>query len=92
MQKILAVASTDLYIFLSDRANLVGLLLIPSVLTIVLGLVSGQELPTLDIAVIDQGFMLMNVGEKLATGYGCSNPCKGSESIATATSIICNHQ
>ncbi|MEM9950006.1 MAG: ABC transporter permease [Chloroflexota bacterium] len=54
MQKTLAIAMTDLRIFLSDRANLVGLLLIPSVLTIVLGFVGSRSLPTLDIVVIDQ--------------------------------------
>lgn len=55
MQKILAVAWTDLRVFLSDRGNLVGLLLIPSVLTIVLGLapfIAGD--PTIQIAIIDQ--------------------------------------
>ncbi|MEO1288516.1 MAG: ABC transporter permease, partial [Chloroflexota bacterium] len=54
MQKTLAIAMTDLRIFLSDRANLVGLLLIPSVLTIVLGFVGSRSLPTLNIVVIDQ--------------------------------------
>ena len=53
MQKILAITFTDLRIFLSDRANLVGLLLIPSVLTIVLGLLSTQTLPFIDIAIVD---------------------------------------
>lgn len=41
MQKLLAIAYTDLRIFLSDRANLVGLLLIPTILTVVLGFVGG---------------------------------------------------
>ena len=41
MQKLLTIAYTDLRIFLSDRANLVGLLLIPTVLTVVLGFVGG---------------------------------------------------
>ncbi len=56
MQKILAIATTDLRIFLSNRANLVGLLLIPSILTIVLGIVGtgGGSLPSLDILIVDQ--------------------------------------
>lgn len=41
MQKLLAIAYTDLRIFLADRANLVGLLLIPTILTVVLGFVGG---------------------------------------------------
>ncbi len=53
MQKIFAIAFTDLRIFLSDRANLVGLLIIPTVLTIVLGLISGRGLPTINIAIVD---------------------------------------
>lgn len=53
MQKILAIATTDLRIFLSSRANLVGLLLIPSVLTIVLGFFGSPGLAVVDIAFID---------------------------------------
>lgn len=54
MQKVFAVMWTDLRIFLSDRANLVGLLLIPSVLTIVLGLAqTGGGTPTIDVAILD---------------------------------------
>jgi len=54
MQKILAIAFTDLRIFLSSRANLVGLLLIPSVLTIVLGVVGGGGVAYVDIAIVDE--------------------------------------
>lgn len=53
MQKILAIATTDLRIFLSSRANLVGLLLIPSVLTIVLGFFGSPGSPVVDIAFVD---------------------------------------
>jgi len=55
MQKLLAIGFTDLRLFLSDRANLVGLLLIPSVLTIVLGFLGGDGggSPTIWIAVVD---------------------------------------
>lgn len=53
MQKILAIATTDLRIFLSSRANLVGLLLIPSVLTIVLGFFGSPGARIVDIAFVD---------------------------------------
>lgn len=53
MQKILAIATTDLRIFLSSRANLVGLLLIPSVLTIVLGFFGSPGVAVVDIAFVD---------------------------------------
>ncbi|MGJ3239198.1 MAG: ABC transporter permease [Anaerolineae bacterium] len=54
MQKILAIGWTDLRIFLSSRENLVGLLLIPTVLTVVLGFVGGGSAPSIDIALIDE--------------------------------------
>lgn len=55
MQKLLAVAFTDLRIFLADKGNLVGLLLIPTVLTVVLGLVgSGGGSRHIRIAIINE--------------------------------------
>lgn len=55
MQKLLAIGFTDLRLFLSDRANLVGLLLIPTVLTIALGFVGGGTgSRTIDIAIVDE--------------------------------------
>jgi ABC-2 type transport system permease protein len=55
MQKIFTIMLTDLRIFFADRGNLVGLLLIPAVLTIVLGSLSGGGggNEKLDIRIID---------------------------------------
>jgi ABC-2 type transport system permease protein len=53
MQKIITIMLTDLRIFFADRGNLVGLLLIPAVLTIVLGSFAGGGNGKLEIRVID---------------------------------------
>ena len=55
MQKLLAIAITDLRIFMADRSNLVGLLLIPAIFVVVLGFAQGGA-PTRNvrIVVIDQ--------------------------------------
>src|SRR5688572_9202146 len=53
MQKILTIMLTDLRIFFADRGNLIGLLLIPAVLTIVLGSFTGAGNGMLEIRVID---------------------------------------
>jgi ABC-2 type transport system permease protein len=54
MQKIFTIMLTDLRIFFADRGNLVGLLLIPAVMTIVLGMLGGGGGDgRLSIAVID---------------------------------------
>ncbi|MEO0596143.1 MAG: ABC transporter permease, partial [Chloroflexota bacterium] len=51
MQKLWAIAMTDLRIFMADRSNLVGLLLIPAVFVIVLGFAQGGA-PTRNVRVV----------------------------------------
>src|SRR5690606_36740881 len=54
MNKILAITINDLRIFYSDKVNLIGLLIIPAVLTIILGTLSGTGGDeSLDIVVLD---------------------------------------
>jgi ABC-2 type transport system permease protein len=54
MQKIFSIMLTDLRIFFADRGNLVGLLVIPAVLTIVLGSFLGGGNGMLEVRVIDR--------------------------------------
>lgn len=54
MRRILTITLTDLRIFFADRGNLVGLLLIPAVLTLVLGSLGGGGSLSLSLEVLDE--------------------------------------
>lgn len=59
MSKILQIARTDLLVFLSNRGNLVGLLVIPIVMTVILGIFipggQGPDRVRVDVIDRDQG-------------------------------------
>jgi ABC-type multidrug transport system permease subunit len=57
MAKVLAILRHDLRVFLTDRSNLPGLLLVPAVMTVIIALVTGGALggqPVRRLDVIDQ--------------------------------------
>jgi ABC-2 type transport system permease protein len=71
MQKIFTIMLTDLRIFFADRGNLIGLLVIPAVLTIVLGSFGGGS-GMLEIRVIDHD--QSELSAQLVTELEAGNP------------------
>lgn len=90
MRKVLAIVGNDLRVFLADRSNLIGLLLTPTVMTVIIGLVSGGALggqvepPRIDV--IDQDRSAAS--RQLVGGISDANPslvlCTGDNSESGA--------
>ncbi len=74
MSKVLQIARTDLRVFLSNRGNLVGLLVIPIVMTVVLGVFipggQGPDRVRVDVIDHDQGDVAQSFLASIREAYG----------------------